>query len=186
MRYGTTLGLPLLLAIAVCGCSDATGDASAATCNNVVGEYKWFIGGKVAFSSRGTVRWMPAVASIPPATGTWTCSDFGTYKVTWENGFVDTLNLSADGSTLSGLSSTGIAVTGTRGPQGFKTTTAANAPKPPSGTTQTATGKTTSDGWTPIGNPDSGFGKQSTVPIGPNGPQPIDPRSGRPPPKGAG
>ena len=79
----------------------------------MVGEYAWFIGGKVAFWSRGTVRWMPAVASIPPATGTWTCSpDSGTYKVTWQNGFVDTLNLSADGSTLSGMSSTGVAVTG--------------------------------------------------------------------------
>ncbi len=183
MRNGTKLALPLLLTIALGGCSDATGDASAATCNNVVGEYKWFIGGKVAFGSRGTVRWMPAVASIPPATGTWTCSDSGTYTVTWQNGFVDTLNLSADGSMLTGVSSTGVAVTGTRGPQGFKTTTAANAPKPASGTTQTSTGTTTPDGWTPIGN--AGFGKQSTVPIGPNGPQPIGP-GGRPPPKGAG
>jgi hypothetical protein len=179
MRIPMKSTLPTLLVIAILGCSNATGDA----CNNVLGEYAWFIGGKVAFGSRGTVRWMPAVATIPPATGTWTCSpDSGTYTVTWQNGFIDTLNLSADGSTLSGISSTGVRVTGHRSAQADKTTTPVNASKPTTDT-QNTTDTTTQDGWTPIGN--AGMGKQSTVPIGPNGPQRIGPQ-GRPPPKGAG
>jgi hypothetical protein len=179
MHIATKSALPALLTIALLGCSNATGD----TCNKVLGEYAWFIGGKVSFGSRGTVRWMPAVATIPPATGTWTCSpDSGIYKVTWQNGFIDTLNLSSDGSTLSGTSSTGVQVTGHRGTQGYQTAAPVNASKATTGT-QNATDTTTQDGWTPIGN--AGMGKQSTVPIGPNGPQRIGPQ-GRPPPKGAG
>lgn len=147
-------------------------------CNRVVGDWSWFIGGTVAFAAVGTAKWTPAVTTIPPATATWTCqAQTGVFKVTWQNGFVDTLNLSEDGARLSGVSSTGVKVTGSRigaASKGSATTSSSST---------TRSNPSTQDGWTPIGN--SGFGKQSTVPIGPKGPQPIGPQ-GRPPPKGAG
>jgi len=144
-----------------------------------LGNWSWFIGGTVAFADQGKVLWTPAVKTIPPATGTWTCAaETGAYKITWQNGFVDTLNLSGDRTRLAGVSSTGVQVSGSR-LHGATAGKAAGAKTVPAASTE----QTTQDGWTPFGN--SGFGWQSTVPIGPKGPQRIGPQ-GRPPPKGAG
>jgi hypothetical protein len=149
-------------------------------CSQVVGDWSWFIGGKVAFAPTGTVRWTPGVSTVPPATGTWTCvPETGTLKVTWQNGFIDTLNLAANGTQLKGVSSTGVQVSGYRA--GAANSGTANSAGKSSTPTQNQ--QQTQDGWKAIGN--AGFGKQSTVPIGPNGPQRIGPQ-GRPPPKSAG
>ena len=151
---------------------------AADSCQRIVGEWGWFIGGKVNFSPSAQAKWIPATAGTPPASASWTCDPrSGTYTVTWQNGFVDTLRLSDDGAQLSGTSSTGVKVSGSR------TSSAARTSPPPRSTTGTAPG-TGSDGWTPIGP--AGFGKQAPVPMGPNGvPQRIGPQ-GRPPPKGSG
>jgi hypothetical protein len=93
----------------------STSFAGSDVCRIALGDWNWFIGGKVAFSEGGQARWTPAVATMAPATATWTCDETsGTYTVTWQNGFVDTLRVSADGSKISGKSSTGAAVTGWR------------------------------------------------------------------------
>jgi hypothetical protein len=144
-------------------------------CERILGDWAWSIGGQVGFANGGRVRWNPGSAAIPPAVGSWTCvPETGVYTVTWQNGFVDTLRVSADGSQVSGISSTGAQVSGHRsgaytgGPSGAA-----------GGTAQPG-----ADGWVPIG--DSGFGRQTTLPVGPGGvPQRIGPQ-GRPPPKGSG
>jgi len=156
------------------------GSAAADACNGALGDWGWFIGGKVTFAEGGVVRWAPPVSTIPPATGTWTCAPAtGTYTVTWQNGFVDTLTVAPDGVQISGTSSTGAKVTGRR-VGGVAGNVASSAP---SATPAAAPTNQGSSGWTPIGT--SGFGKQSTVPIINGAPQRIGPQ-GRPPPKGAG
>ncbi len=145
---------------------------SELACDRIVGDWAWFLGGTVNFTSKSRVRWQPPGGS--PATGTWTCvPGTGKYIVTWENGFIDTLDLNADGTQLSGVSSTGVAVSGRRIAGGGGATSSSSSAAPNS----------TSEGWTSIGN--AGVGKQSTVPISGGVPQRIGPQ-GRPPPKGAG
>ena len=88
---------------------------AAVACTDGVGQWRWFIGGEVTLSQGGGVRWVPATASIPPANGRWTCDPkTGKYVVTWQNGFVDSLDLSPDGTRLTGVSSTGVSVSGMR------------------------------------------------------------------------
>lgn len=157
----------------------ASHSEAADRCQRILGEWGWFIGGKVSFSPNAQARWTPGSKATPPASGTWSCdSRSGIYTVTWQNGFVDTLTLSDDGGQLKGTSSTGVKVSGRR------TSTAAGSSPAPSKTTQKPAPATGSDGWTPIGP--AGFGKQAPVPMGPGGvPQRIGPQ-GRPPPKSAG
>jgi hypothetical protein len=152
---------------------------AADSCQKIVGEWGWFIGGKVTFSENAQARWTPGVKGTPPASGTWSCdSRSGTYTVNWQTGFVDTLKLSNDGRQLTGTSSTGVKVSGRR------TSGTAGSSPAPSGTTRTPAPAAGPDGWTPIGP--GGFGKQAPVPMGPGGvPQRIGPQ-GRPPPKGSG
>jgi hypothetical protein len=89
---------------------------AAEGCQSGIGQWSWFIGGEVTLSQGGAVRWVPGTVAIPPANGRWTCDPkVGKYVVTWQNGFVDTLSLSADGARLTGKSSTGVAVSGWRG-----------------------------------------------------------------------
>jgi hypothetical protein len=59
---------------------------AADPCQRILGDWGWFIGGKVSFSQN---------------------PHSGTYTVKWQNGFVDTLRLSEDGAQLNGTSSTG-------------------------------------------------------------------------------
>ncbi len=178
-RSNIPLLLPAALALLIGG---TTGAAEGNRCDRVVGNWGWFIGGTVTFATGARVRWVPAVSTIPAAEGTWRCApDSGTYTVTWQNGFIDTLQLSADGNRLDGTSSTGVQVSGRR-------TSAAAPAMPATGTTSATVPGTVRqkapEGWTPLGP--GGFGRQSPVPMGPGGiPQRIGPQ-GRPPPKGAG
>jgi hypothetical protein len=157
----------------------AAGSAADAACDRIVGDWAWFIGGKVTFSSGARVRWTPAISGMPPAVGTWNCAPgSGVYTVIWQNGFIDTLNLSPDGAKLSGTSSTGIPVSGQR------TSGAASG------------GDTGTPGVTPVTAPgtapNNGLPAQNKrircpgCPINPDGsPRRIGPQ-GSPPPKGAG
>jgi hypothetical protein len=91
-------------------------------CQRVLGEWTWFIGGKVTFSQNAQARWAPHVASLRPASATWSCDQqSGTYTVIWQNGFIDTLHVSDDGAQISGTSSTGAAVSGWRSTSAVKT-----------------------------------------------------------------
>jgi hypothetical protein len=155
--------------------------AAADVCPKILGEWGWSIGGKVRFSQNAQAKWTPGSGvKIPPASGTWSCDPrSGTYTVTWQNGFVDTLNLSDDGAQLTGTSSAGVKVWGRRA-AGAAGTSAPSSTSPIPGTAP----KQGLDGWTPMGP--GGFGRQAPVPMGPGGvPQRIGPQ-GRPPPKGAG
>jgi hypothetical protein len=68
----------------------------------ILGEWGWLIGGKVSFSQNAQARWTPGNVATPPASGTWRCDPrSGTYTVTWQNGFVDTLSLSNDGAQIA-------------------------------------------------------------------------------------
>ena len=156
---------------------------AADPCQRILGDWGWFIGGKVSFSQNAQAKWTPSSVGTPPASATWSCDPRnGTYTVKWQNGFVDTLRLSEDGAQLNGTSSTGVKVSGRRTPSAAGTLPAQSS------TTQTSNPGTApkngSDGWTPMGP--GGFGKQAPVPMGPGGvPQRIGPQ-GRPPPKGSG
>ena len=171
----TTLGVVSILFCQIL----ASHSEAADSCQRIVGEWGWFIGGKVSFAPNAQAKWTPGTAGMPPASASWTCDPrSGTYTVTWQNGFVDTLRLSADGAQLSGTSSTGVKVSGSR------TSGAAKASPPPATTNTKPIPSAGQDGWTPIGP--AGFGKQAPVPMGPGGvPQRIGPQ-GRPPPKGSG
>jgi hypothetical protein len=173
-RLSTSLGVASMLLCPIL----ASHSEAADQCHRIVGEWGWFIGGKVSFSSNAQAKWTPGTAGTPPASATWRCDPRnGTYTVTWQNGFVDTLRLSDDGAQLSGTSSTGVKVSGRR------TSSAARTSPTPKSAPSTAQNNS-SDGWTPIGP--GGFGKQAPVPMGPNGvPQRIGPQ-GRPPPKPSG
>jgi hypothetical protein len=110
----------------------------------VLGEWTWFIGGKVTFSQNAQVRWIPQVASIPAASATWNCdSQNGTYTVIWQNGFIDTLHISDDGTQISGISSTGAAVSGWRSTSPGKTESETRAKSVP---------EQGMGGWIPGGN----------------------------------
>jgi hypothetical protein len=182
----TRLTTALLLPIALLLQFTAEGSAGADLCDRVLGDWAWFIGGKVTFSAGARVRWTPAVDAIPPAAGTWSCAPgTGTYTVTWQNGFIDTVNLSADGTQLSGTSSTGAQVWGQR-----VSGAASSGATPTPGTTPAAAPGTTPEngleGWNPIAPQPNQRVRCPGCPIGPDGaPQRIGPQ-GRPPPKGAG
>ena len=93
----------------------ASHSEAADSCQRIVGDWGWFIGGKVSFAPNAQAKWTPGTAGMPPASASWTCDPrSGTDTVTWQNGFVDTLRLSADGAQLSGTSSTGVKVSGSR------------------------------------------------------------------------
>lgn len=175
--------IALLLVTALLLQITTAGVAAADLCDRIVGDWAWFIGGKVSFSTGAGVRWMPPTNATPPAVGRWSCEPgSGTYTVTWQNGFIDTLSLSSDGIRLGGTSSTGVSVWGRRmsGAAGGTTPTPTDIPAAAPGTTPNRG----MDGWIPIGP--GGFGKQAPVPMGPGGvPQRIGPQ-GRPPPKGSG
>ncbi len=148
--------------------------AALGNCNQILGDWVWFVGGTVTFSEKDRVRWSPVAGTgAQPASGTWHCVPAtGLYTVTWQNGLVDTLQLAANGMEVNGMSSNGVDVSGRRSSGGGSANTAGTvSPSNPAG------------GWTPIGN--GGFGKQSTVPMSGGIPQRIGPQ-GRPPPKGAG
>jgi hypothetical protein len=178
-RVRITLGVASILFFQI----PASHSEAADPCQRILGEWGWFIGGKVSFSQNAQAKWTPSSVGTPPASGTWSCDPrSGTYTVTWQNGFVDTLRLSDDGAQLSGTSSTGVKVSGRRtsGAAGTSTATSSTPKTPDPGTVP----KTGADGWTPMGP--GGFGKQAPVPMGPGGvPQRIGPQ-GRPPPKGSG
>lgn len=136
-------------AIVLFASSYATHATAAEPCKAAIGQWNWFIGGKVALAENGDARWTPAVASMVPASGTWRCDpQAGAYIVTWQNGFIDTLTLSADGSKLNGTSSTGAAVSGWRG----VAPAAAPAATPAAKTPPQLVPPGSKGGWIPGGN----------------------------------
>ena len=153
---------------------------AADPCQRILGDWGWFIGGKVSFSQNAQAKWTPGSAGTPPASATWSCDPrSGTYTVKWQNGFVDTLRLSEDGAQLNGTSSTGVKVSGRRTPSAAGTL----PPQRHHPNAKPLPAPNGSDGWTPMGP--AGFGKQAPVPMGPGGvPQRIGPQG--PPPKGSG
>ena len=89
----------------------ATGEG----CGTVTGEWSWFIGGVASFSADGQVAWRATPASPRSLDATWSCDpSTRTITVAWQQGLVDTLHLSPDGSSLAGQNQKGVAVTGER------------------------------------------------------------------------
>lgn len=116
MRYrGIVVAITLLFPLAFLPQIIPVGSAASGSCERIVGNWAWFLGGKVTFEAGSYAVWTPPVSSLPPAVGTWHCARTdGTYTVTWQNGFVDTLRLSSDRSRLSGTNSAGVQVWGRR------------------------------------------------------------------------
>lgn len=95
---------------------------------DLAGEWQWFTGEVVTISRDGTLS--ATSEGAPSNTGTWRIVS-GTIgdgvgverlvtaarqmvELTWVNGFIDTLALSADKRTLDGTNQEGAQVTGTR------------------------------------------------------------------------
>ena len=81
-----------------------------AACRDISGSWDWFTGDVKTFVADGAM-------SDPTGewTGAWSCTDEGAYVLDWNNQtFVDTLQLSEDGSTLSGHNQFGMKVSGRR------------------------------------------------------------------------
>lgn len=87
--------------------------ATTKSCNQIVGEWNWFVGGIVGATPEGDLSWRQSASAMPVPAGRWRCEG-GTYTLAWSNGFVDTLQLSADGGTLSGTNQQGTPVSGAR------------------------------------------------------------------------
>lgn len=98
----------ILILIPTCGSADS--------CQKIVGNWKWFVGGTVEFTKDRTAKYTPEGRSaLPPGTASWTCDRKSkTYTVNWSNGYIDTLNLSPDGKTVTGTSTAGVVISGTR------------------------------------------------------------------------
>lgn len=89
--------------------------AASGACERIVGNWAWFIGGKVTFEAGSYAVWTPPDSTLPPAVGTWHCTGAGgTFTVAWQNGFVDTSRMSSDRRRLSGTNSAGVQVWGRR------------------------------------------------------------------------
>jgi hypothetical protein len=72
--------------------------ARGATCDAIVGKWKWFAGGEVTFNRDGNF------AQQSGNSGTWECTDpdRGLVTLRWrQGGFVNRLALSADANRLS-------------------------------------------------------------------------------------
>ena len=84
--------------------------ASAATCDGAVGEWKWFNGGSVTFTSQNVVL------MNGKAEGQWSCSDPARALITvrWKGGFVDNLTVSAN--RMTGKNQQGVLVSADRKP----------------------------------------------------------------------
>lgn len=97
MARTKTLPLILFLVTGVIGFS-APNSASAASCEAIVGQWAWFVGGEVTIKSDGTFTQQSG------NSGTWECTDASKRTVTlkWtKGGFVNNMALSADGAKLS-------------------------------------------------------------------------------------
>jgi hypothetical protein len=83
----------------------------AGPCERVVGSWSWMVAG---FSSRAVFFADHTAIHTRGGNGRWTCSN-GQYTVTWSNHATDRFAVSADRSTLSGVSSVmGLPVTASR------------------------------------------------------------------------
>jgi len=79
---------------------------------DIVGEWKWFNGGTVYISGDGTFEARGSDGT--QATGTWRATGSMTYELTWSQGYVDNLTISADCQRLDGNNQGGVPVSGTR------------------------------------------------------------------------
>ena len=68
-RVRITLGVASILFCQI----PASHSEAADPCQRIVGEWGWFIGGKVSFSQNAQAKWTPSSVGTPPASGTWSC-----------------------------------------------------------------------------------------------------------------
>lgn len=97
MAKTITLVLIQFLVTGVAGLSLPT-SADAASCEAIVGKWRWFVGGEVTIMSDGTFTQQSGNA------GTWVCTGISKNAMTmkWsKGGFVNKMVLSADGANLS-------------------------------------------------------------------------------------
>ena len=71
----------------------------------IIGSWIWIDGSTVNMESDGAVIAIKNGKSIP--SGTWTKSG-DSYKITWDNGYADTMTLSADGKSMTGVNNQGV------------------------------------------------------------------------------
>jgi len=86
------------------------GQDSKPTCNDIVGEWKWFVGPQLTIKADHTF-------SNGENSGNWEVASAKDRKYTlrWDvGGFIDTVTLSADGRKLTGTNSDKNAVSGER------------------------------------------------------------------------
>lgn len=83
-------------------------------CSAIVGPWRWFIGGIATFEHDGSGHWKANPDAEVGLSADWTC-DFATglFTVTWQQGLVDTLAVTAD-DKLSGENQHGVPVTAER------------------------------------------------------------------------
>lgn len=110
IRGARPLVVPSLFAAVLIGL--LVDPASAADrCRNAVGTWSWFNGYTVTLSANGSV----IAVGLLRNQGHWQCLDrqAGKIQITWQaGGWIDTLSVSADGSSLSGRNQYGIRVSG--------------------------------------------------------------------------
>jgi hypothetical protein len=100
------LGVGIVLWCAACGGSSAANDPEA-----IVGTWVWFNTPTVYIDTNGDLR-LPGTAAV----GHWTSVDVASraYQLAWDNGYLDSLSLVADGNSLDGYNQYGVHVTATR------------------------------------------------------------------------
>ncbi len=89
--------------------------AATSGCQDIVGKWRWFTGGFVAFAADQRAFFLPTEDAPPALTADWRCdSETLTYTLSWSHGFTDTLKLYQDGQMISGRNNTGVEVSGSR------------------------------------------------------------------------
>lgn len=119
-----SIGLPVLLVSVALAAFCSVSPAHVASCDAVVGQWAWFIGGDVTIKADGTFTHQSG------NFGRWTCSDAskGIVTLNWAmGGFVNKMMLSKDQQTLSSLDPSQPLVTVRRGGSGALSSRAGGA-----------------------------------------------------------
>ncbi len=85
-------------------------------CVAVVGRWDWLTtGGIVSIAEGGNLMWhMTDDTPAPSVLGRWSCDRSGKIELRWNNNFVETLEMSADGKRMTGANQQGVVISATR------------------------------------------------------------------------
>lgn len=107
-------------AILTSGCesNSNSGGAAANKCEQFLGKWHWFDNGMVLFTDDRRVQWHEPKTGRKGHSANWVCDGTtGTITIPWTNGFTDTMQVIASGSSLQGKNNRGMTIWAQRIPE---------------------------------------------------------------------